>query len=288
VDETSGNVSQLDALLPPEMAHQAEAVGVRKCRMDGVTTFTLALLAGAFIALGGVFATTALAGAGTAPWGAIRVLAGAAFSVGLVLVVVGGAELFTGNNLIVMAWASRRVSTWALLRNWLIVFAGNFVGAGSTAALVYLGGVHRGGGGAFGVTALAIAHAKLELGFTQAVALGDMTGKEVMRAVIARTQQLPNVRIWERSFTLDLLTHEGRCRGALVWHAQHGRTFIWAKETILCTGGAGQIFRETTNPEMPSSSSRRMYSGWRACKKASILSLRSIALLHGPSPSVPR
>ena len=107
-------------------------------------------------------------GPGTAPWGAIRVLAGVAFSVGLVLVVVGGAELFTGNNLIVMAWASRRVSTWALLRNWLIVFAGNFVGAGGTAALVYLAGTHRGGSGAFGVTALAIAHAKVELGFTQA------------------------------------------------------------------------------------------------------------------------
>jgi hypothetical protein len=68
-----------------------------------------------------------------------------------------------------MAWASGRVSTQALLRNWLIVFAGNFVGSGSTTALVCLGGVHRGGGGAFGVTALAIAHAKLELGFTQAV-----------------------------------------------------------------------------------------------------------------------
>ena len=106
-----------------------------------------------------------------------------AFSVGLVLVVVGGAELFTGNNLIVMAWASRRVSTWALLRNWLIVFAGNFVGAGGTAALVYLAGTHRGGSGAFGVTALAIAHAKVELGFTQAIALGVLCNTLVCLAV---------------------------------------------------------------------------------------------------------
>lgn len=183
MDETSDHVSQLDALLPPEMARRAEAVGVRKCGMDGVTTFTLAVLAGAFIALGGVFATTALAGAGAAPWGAVRVLAGVAFSLGLILVVVGGAELFTGNNLIVMAWANGRVSTRALLRNWLIVFAGNFAGAGATAALVYLGGVHHAGGGAFGVTALAIAHAKLELAFTQAIALGVLCNALVCLAV---------------------------------------------------------------------------------------------------------
>jgi len=182
-DATSGGVAHLDALLPPEMAARAEEVGVRKVAMDATTTFTLAILAGAFIAVGGVFATTAMAGAGAAPWGALRVLAGGAFSVGLILVVVGGAELFTGNNLIVMAWASRRVSTGALLRNWLIVFAGNFVGAGSTAALVYLAGTHRSGSGAFGVTALAIAHAKVQLGFTEAIALGVLCNTLVCLAV---------------------------------------------------------------------------------------------------------
>jgi L-aspartate oxidase len=81
-------------------------------------------------------------------------------------------------------------------------------------------------------------------------ALGDATGFEVMRAIIKRVQAQPDAQLWTNTFTIDLLTHEGRCRGALVWHAQHGRTFIWAKETILCTGGAGQIFRETTNPEV--------------------------------------
>jgi formate/nitrite transporter len=182
-DEASGGDSRLDALLPPEMARRAEEVGVRKAAMDATTTFTLAVLAGAFIALGGVFATTALVGAGSAPWGAIRVLAGVAFSVGLVLVVVGGAELFTGNNLIVMAWASRRVSTWARLRNWVIVFAGTVVGAGGAAALVYLAGTHRSGGGAFEATALAIAHAKVQLSFTQAVALGVLCNTLVCLAV---------------------------------------------------------------------------------------------------------
>jgi L-aspartate oxidase len=79
-------------------------------------------------------------------------------------------------------------------------------------------------------------------------ALGDATGKEVMRAVIEHTQSRPNVQIWENTFTIDLLTHEGACRGALVWNARHGKTLVWAKQTILCTGGAGQIYRETTNP----------------------------------------
>src|SRR3954467_13318367 len=81
-------------------------------------------------------------------------------------------------------------------------------------------------------------------------ALGDATGFEIMRAIIQRVRNQHDAEVWTNTFTIDLLTHEGRCRGALVWHAQHGRTFIWAKETLLCTGGAGQIFRETTNPEV--------------------------------------
>jgi L-aspartate oxidase len=81
-------------------------------------------------------------------------------------------------------------------------------------------------------------------------ALGDATGKEVMRAVAARVQQCANVDVWEHTFTVDLLTHEGACRGALVWNRQHGKTLVWAKQTILATGGAGQLFRETTNPDV--------------------------------------
>jgi formate/nitrite transporter len=177
------STGRLDALLPPEMARRAEDVGARKASADATSTFVLAVLAGAFLALGGVFATTALAGAGGAPWGAVRVLAGVVFSVGLILVVVGGAELFTGNNLIVMAWASGRVSTRALARSWAIVFLGNFAGAAATAALVCLGGTQTFGAGAFGVAALGIAHAKLQLAFTQAVALGVLCNVLVCLAV---------------------------------------------------------------------------------------------------------
>jgi L-aspartate oxidase len=81
-------------------------------------------------------------------------------------------------------------------------------------------------------------------------ALGDATGKEVMRALIARARSLPHAEYWEKTFIVDLLTFEGTCRGALVWNKEHGKTIIWAKQTILATGGAGQIFRETTNPSI--------------------------------------
>ena len=173
-----------DALLPAEMAEKAEKSGVRKATLDIPSSFTLSVLAGAFIALGAVFATTVVAGAaGALPYGVIRLLAGTVFSLGLILVLVGGAELFTGNNLIVMAWASRRVSTGLLLRNWLVVYLGNFVGAIGTAILVYLGGHHLFGNGAVGAAALATANAKSGLGFVQAVALGTLCNALVCLAV---------------------------------------------------------------------------------------------------------
>ncbi|HTI56992.1 MAG TPA: formate/nitrite transporter family protein [Verrucomicrobiae bacterium] len=173
----------MDALLPPQMAERAETIGVAKTSMDTPRLFVLAVLAGAFIALGAVFATTALAGSSALPWGPARVLGGVAFSLGLILVVVGGAELFTGNNLIVMAWASGRVSTPALLRNWTIVFVGNFAGAAATALAVCLAGTARGGDGAFGEAAFAVAQAKLALHPVQAVVLGMLGNALVCLAV---------------------------------------------------------------------------------------------------------
>jgi L-aspartate oxidase len=81
-------------------------------------------------------------------------------------------------------------------------------------------------------------------------ALGDATGKEIMRAVEERVRSLENIDVWEHTFTLDLLTHDGECRGALVWNSRHGKTLIWAKQTIIASGGLGQIYRETTNPDV--------------------------------------
>jgi formate/nitrite transporter len=175
--------SPLDALLPPEMARRAEEIGAAKVSMERGRLVALAVLAGSFIALGGIFSTVAVAGAGGAPWGAIRVLAGVVFSVGLVLVVVGGAELFTGNNLSVMAWAGGRVGTGAVLRNWALVYAGNFAGGVGIALAAYGARLHEAGGGAFGAAALGIAAAKLQLGFGQAVLLGVLGNVLVCLAV---------------------------------------------------------------------------------------------------------
>jgi L-aspartate oxidase len=79
-------------------------------------------------------------------------------------------------------------------------------------------------------------------------AMGDATGQEIMRAVVDRVRTKRNVQMWQDTFTIDLLVDDGICRGALVWNPQHGKTIVWAKQTILCTGGAGQLYRETTNP----------------------------------------
>jgi len=173
----------LDALAPAEVARKAENVGVAKAAMARFDVFVLSVLAGSFIALGAIFATTVTAGGGELPYGVVRLLAGLVFTLGLILVVVAGAELFTGNNLIVMAWASRRVATAQLLANWTIVFAGNFVGALGTAALLFVSEQYSFGGGEVGESILAIGVAKTTLGFLQAVALGMLCNALVCLAV---------------------------------------------------------------------------------------------------------
>ncbi len=117
-----------DALLPPGMAAKAEDLGVKKANLKALNMFFLAILAGAFIGIGAIFATTTAAATSTLPYGVARLLIGLTFTVGLILVVVGGAELFTGNTLITMAFASGKVTIMQLLRNWVIVYIGNLVG----------------------------------------------------------------------------------------------------------------------------------------------------------------
>ncbi len=187
---------RIDALLPAEMATRAEYVGVRKAETPVLKMFALAVLAGAFIALGAIFATTissggmavraadgALVYSSGLPYGVTRLLTGIVFCLGLILVVVGGAELFTGNNLIVMAWASRKVTTAALLKNWIIVYIGNFVGSIGTALVLFFSKQYSFGGGSVGLTALNIAKSKVELDFVQALALGILCNALVCLAV---------------------------------------------------------------------------------------------------------
>lgn len=173
----------IDSLVPPQMARRAEGAGVAKAELDALSMFGLAMLAGAFIGLGAIFCTVAVSGATDMAFGVKKVFGGLVFSLGLILVVVGGAELFTGNNLIVMAWASGKVSTLQLLRNWVIVYIGNFAGSVGTAILMYLTHQYEFGGGAVGVAALSIASSKVNLGFVQAVALGIMCNVLVCLAV---------------------------------------------------------------------------------------------------------
>jgi formate/nitrite transporter len=174
---------RMEALSPQEMAEKAEAAGIRKAALSFTPLFALAVLAGAFVGLGAMFATTTAAATSTLPYGVARLLIGLVFCLGLILVVVAGAELFTGNNLIVMAWANRKISTWALLRNWLIVYVGNFVGSLGTAVLVFYSKQYTAGGGSVGEAALKIAVGKVDLGFVQALALGILCNGLVCLAV---------------------------------------------------------------------------------------------------------
>jgi formate transporter len=173
----------VDALLPPDMARRAEALGIRKAKQDFLMMFALAILAGAFIAAGAFFATTVWTGGAALPYGLNRLFGGLAFCLGLILVIVAGAELFTGNNLIVMAWAARKVSTGKLLRNWGIVYLGNFVGALLTVVLMLLSKQYLAGKGAVGLTALQIATVKVSLDPIQAFFLGMMCNALVCIAV---------------------------------------------------------------------------------------------------------
>lgn len=172
-----------DALIPAEMAEKVESVGIKKAKSATWDLFSLAILAGAFIAAGSIYYTTVTAGTNALPYGLQRLLGGLAFCLGLILVVVGGAELFTGNTLLIMAWADRKITTGQLLRNWGIVYLGNFAGSLATAALMYLSQQWTFGQGAVGLTALSIAHHKSNLGFMQALTLGILCNALVCMAV---------------------------------------------------------------------------------------------------------
>ena len=138
----------IDAYRPEEIASRIQKLGVVKSNGDPWRVLALSLLAGAFIALGAALFTIVTHDAAQLAAGVLRLIGGLAFCLGLVLVVVAGAELFTGNNLIVMAWASGKVTTMELLRNWIIVYVGNFVGSFLTAYMIFLSKQYEFGFGA--------------------------------------------------------------------------------------------------------------------------------------------
>jgi formate transporter FocA len=173
-----------DALVPKDMAKKAETVGVAKVSLGPFRMFALAVLAGAFIGLGAIFATTVTTGVGAEyPFGLTKLLGGLVFCLGLILVIGAGAELFTGNNLIVMAWADRKITTKQILYNWGVVYVGNFVGSILTAVFMLWSKQYTFSSGAVGLNALNIANAKVNLEFGQALVLGVMCNALVCLAV---------------------------------------------------------------------------------------------------------
>ena len=178
----SPNPFEIYAYAPAEIAQRVESAGIAKAHLSTVQTLVLGALGGAFIAFGGMSYTVVVTGSELG-FGPTRLLGGVAFSLGLILIVIGGAELFTGNNLIAMAWADRRVTTRRLLRNWLLVYLGNLVGAVATAVAVLLSGVLDIGDGDIATTAAAIARAKIELSATEAFIRGVFCNVLVCLAV---------------------------------------------------------------------------------------------------------
>jgi formate/nitrite transporter len=168
-----------DAYKPVEIAALIETAGVSKAALPLHKMGTLALLAGAFIGFGAAFWCVAMAGQDPA-FGPAKVLGGAVFSLGLILVVVGGAELFTGNALMVMAAVDGRITPRALLRNWAIVYAGNLIGAVGLALAFGLSGLLD---GPMGATAAKAAVAKAALPPVEAFIRGALCNALVCLAV---------------------------------------------------------------------------------------------------------
>lgn len=179
-----------DAYAPDEIARRIELVGIKKAGQEAVPVLILAVLAGAFIASGAMFYSVVMSGSELG-LGPSRLLGGVAFSLGLILVLVGGAELFTGNVLIVMGWAHGKVAFGGLLRNWGLVFVGNFAGAVGMAVLAYWSGFLHIGGDAVAATAIRIGAAKvalpMDVAFVRAILCNTLVCLAVWRCFAAHS-----------------------------------------------------------------------------------------------------
>lgn len=163
-----------DAFLPPEMAKKAEDMGVAKATKNLLSSFVLAITAGAFIGIAFIFYTVVTNNGGSIGWGANKLLGGLAFSLGLMLVVVNGAELFTSTVLTVVAKASKKITWSQLARNWFLVYVGNFIGAFGLVLIMQTAKHYELDHGMLGINYMHVAQHKLHHSFGQAVALGTM------------------------------------------------------------------------------------------------------------------
>ncbi len=179
---SDGHEIKFDAYAPSEMAERVETIGVAKANLDFWSMFTLSLLAGAFIGFGAALFTLVVHDSKLS-FGLTQFVGGLSFCLGLILVVVAGAELFTGNNLIVMACVSKKTTVGKLLRNWVIVYIGNFIGALTMVTWIYLAHSFMANNALVGVKALMIANAKVNLTFIEALVRGIMCNALVCLAV---------------------------------------------------------------------------------------------------------
>lgn len=169
-----------DVYSPAQVAEKVKSVGVTKANLPLLSMIMLGILAGGFIGLGAMFYTVVVSDAGLT-FALARVIGGVAFSLGLILVVIAGAELFTGNNLMVMAWVDRRIATPLLMRNLVVVYLANLVGAVGLGLLVAISGQWK--MGHVGSAAVAIASAKVNLPFVEALGRGILCNVLVCLAV---------------------------------------------------------------------------------------------------------
>ena len=173
---------EIDAYSPKQIAEKVNNVGLVKVNLPALQTMTLGILAGAFIAFGAMFYTVVITDSSLG-FGPTRFLGGIAFSLGLVLVVIAGAELFTGNNLIAIAWAEKKISGKQLLRNWCLVYLANLLGSLASAWFMSLSGSLNSGDGAVAITAIKIAENKIALSAIESFIRGVLCNALVCLAV---------------------------------------------------------------------------------------------------------
>ncbi|UCH49529.1 MAG: formate/nitrite transporter family protein [Betaproteobacteria bacterium] len=172
----------LDAYQPQQIARRVASMGVAKAEANTLTLLVLAVLAGAFMSLGALFFTLIITNSNLG-FGITRLLGGLGFCTGVALVVIGGAEVFTSNNLLAMAWASKLISTKQVLRNWLLVYLGNTIGCLGMVALVWWSDIGSLASGAVATTSIEIATEKANLSAGAAFARGILCNTLVCLAV---------------------------------------------------------------------------------------------------------
>lgn len=180
---SSNNADSTVMLSPADMSQIGEDIGVYKASKKPYLSFLSAIPAGAFIALAFVFYTTTQTGGTQAPWGLVKLAGGLVFSLGVIMVVVCGSELFTSSTMTVVARAGGRITTLQMLRNWCVVYCGNFIGAVFIVAIIWFGGQTMAASGQWGVTILNTAQHKIHHTFIEAFCLGILCNMMVCIAI---------------------------------------------------------------------------------------------------------